>query len=166
MLTIPPDVERDAIFVKVFLQTGDGLDACKRAGFVVHGYDDRTVAEYLLDRQDIQISLLLAKESKERKPAVVDITRESIISDLDTIHQSAMIDKDYTPAIAAKKLQAQLMGVLQENVQVTHKMDVTQMSDEQLMKMIALKAKQEDLKMIDITPVGLGQINGPTTTNI
>jgi hypothetical protein len=43
MLNIPPDVERDAIFVKVYLQTGDGLDACKRAGFIINGYDDRTV---------------------------------------------------------------------------------------------------------------------------
>ena len=111
MLNIPPDVERDAIFVKVYLQTGDGLDACKRAGFIINGYDDRTVAEYLLDRCDIQEAIKVAKESKARKPASVDITRESIISDLDAIHQSAMIDKDYTPAIAAKKLQAQLMGV-------------------------------------------------------
>ena len=76
-----------------------------------------------------------------------------------------MIDKDYTPAIAAKKLQAQLMGVLQETVQVTHKMDVTRMTDDQLMKLIALKSKQEDLNMIDITPTGLSQINGPARTN-
>lgn len=165
MLNIPPDVERDAMFVKIYLQTGDALDASKRAGFVVHGYDDRTVAEYLLDRCDIQEAIKVAKESKNRKSASVDITRESIISDLDAIHQSAMIDKDYTPAIAAKKLQAQLMGVLQENVQVTHKMDVTQMSDDQLMKLIALKSKQDDLKMIDVTPTGLSQIGGPTTIN-
>ena len=166
MLNIPPDIERDAIFVKIYLQTGDGLDACKRAGFVINGYDDRTVAEYLLDRLDIQAALQLAKESQNYKPAVVEITRESIISDLDTIHQSAMFDKDYTPAIAAKKLQAQLMGVLQENVQVTHKMDVTRMTDEQLINMIALKSKREDLRMIDITPVGLGQIKNTATTSI
>jgi len=154
MLNIPPDVERDAMFVKVYLQTGDGLDACKRAGFIINGYDDRTVAEYLLDRCDIQEAIKVAKESKGRKPASVDITRESIISDLDTIHQSAMFDKDYTPAIAAKKLQAQLMGVLTENVQVTHKMDVTRMTDDQLMRLIALKSKQEDLNMIDVTRLG------------
>jgi hypothetical protein len=165
MLNIPPDVERDAMFVKVYLQTGDGLDACKRAGFIINGYDDRTVAEYLLDRCDIQEAIKIAKESKGKKPASVDITRESIISDLDAIHQSAMIDKDYTPAIAAKKLQAQLMGVLQETVQVTHKMDVTRMTDDQLMKLIALKSKQEDLNMIDITPTGLSQISGPARTN-
>ena len=76
-----------------------------------------------------------------------------------------MFEKDYTPAIAAKKLQAQLMGVLQEYVQVTHKMDVTRMTDEQLMKLIALKSKQEDLKMIDVTPTGLSQISGPARTN-
>ena len=165
MLTIPPDVERDAMFVKVYLQTGDGLDACKRAGFIINGYDDRTVAEYLLDRCDIQEAIKLARESKGSKPASVDITRESIISDLNEIHRSAMFDKDYTPAIAAKKLQAQLMGVLQENVQVTHKMDVTRMTDDQLMRLIALKSKQEDLKMIDVTPIGLGQISGPSRAN-
>lgn len=165
MLNIPPDVERDAMFVKVYLQTGDGLDACKRAGFIVNGYDDRTVAEYLLDRCDIQEAIKIAKESKARKPAAVEITRESIISDLNDIHKAAMIDGDYAPAIAAKKLQAQLMGVLSENVQITHKMDVTRMTDEQLMRLIALKSKQEDLNMIDVTPTGLSQISGPARTN-
>ena len=58
------------------------------------------------------------------------------------------------------------MGFNQENVQVTHKMDVTRMTDEQLINMIALKSKREDLKMIDITPVGLGQIKSTATTSI
>jgi len=159
MLSIPVDLEKDALFVKIFLQTGDALDACKRAGFIVHGYNDRIVAEYLLDRPDIQVALRAAKESETRKTAPVDITRESIISDLDVIHQSAMIEKDYTPAIAAKKLQATLMGMVQENIQITHNLDVTRMTDAQLVQMIAAKSRQEDLKMIDVTPVGLGQIS-------
>jgi hypothetical protein len=159
MLSLPVDLEKDALFVKIFLQTGDALDACKRAGFIVHNYNDRVVAEYLLDRPDIQAALRAAKASEIRKTAPVDITRESIISDLDVIHQSAMIEKDYTPAIAAKKLQATLMGMVQENIQVTHNLDVTRMTDAQLMQMIAAKSKQEDLNMIDVTPVGLGQIS-------
>ena len=163
MLNIPPDVERDAMFVKVYLQTGDGLDACKRAGFVVHGYDDRTVAEYLLDRCDIQEAIKAVKDSKARKPASVDITRESIISDLDSIHRSAMIDKDYTPAIAAKKLQAQLAGHLVDNVQVTHRMDPKMMTDEELIKIINLKRKQIESKMIDVTPIGIGQASVTTS---
>lgn len=163
MLNIPPDVERDAMFVKVYLQTGDGLDACKRAGFVVHGYDDRTVAEYLLDRCDIQEAIKAVKDSKARKPASVDITRESIISDLDSIHRSAMIDKDYTPAIAAKKLQAQLAGHLVDNVQVTHRMDPKMMTDEELIKIINLKRKQIESKMIDVTPIGIGQVSVTTS---
>ena len=163
MLNIPPDVERDAMFVKVYLQTGDGLDACKRAGFVVHGYDDRTVAEYLLDRCDIQEAIKAVKDSKARKPASVDITRESIISDLDSIHRSAMIDRDYTPAIAAKKLQAQLAGHLVDNVQVTHRMDPKMMTDEELIKIINLKRKQIESKMIDVTPIGIGQASVTTS---
>jgi hypothetical protein len=42
---------------------------------------------------------------------------------------------------------------------------VTRMTDDQLMKLIALKSKQEDLNMIDITPTGLSQISGPARTN-
>ena len=159
MLALPVDLERDAIFVRIFLQTGDALDACKRAGFVAHGYDDRMIAEYLLERPDIQAAMRASRDSTARKSAPVEITRESIISDLDIIHQSAMVDKDYTPAIAAKKLQATLMGMVQENIQVTHNLDVTRMTDAQLMQMIAAKSKQEDLNMIDVTPVGLGQIS-------
>ena len=77
-----------------------------------------------------------------------------------------MMKEDYGNAIAAKKGQSAVLGFNQENVQVTHKMDVTRMTDEQLINMIALKSKREDLKMIDVTPVGLGQINKPLTTDI
>mgnify|MGYP003393119859 FL=1 len=159
MLDIRPDPIMDGMFVKIYVQTGDALDAYVRAGYKVHGYEGRTVTEYLLERPDIQLAIAAASAARSSK-SPVEITRDSIISDLEDIHSNAMMDKEYAPAIAAKKLQAQLAGHLVENVQVTHKMDPKMMTDAELMRMIELKRKQITAPMIDVTPklVGIGQI--------
>jgi hypothetical protein len=160
MLTIKPHPEMDATFVKIYLQTGDALDACIRSGFKVHGHEIRTVAEYLLERPDMQLAIAAASAARSSK-SPVEITRDSIISDLEEIHSNAMIDKEYSPAIAAKKLQAQLAGHLVDNVQITHKMDPKMMTDEEIIRLMNIKRKQIEAPMIDITPQpkGLGQVS-------
>lgn len=156
MFNLPPDPDRDPKFVKVFLENGDALDAVKRAGYAVHMYDARDIADHLLDQPHIKAAIVAAQP---RVRAPIDITRDSLISDLETVFDNAMLEKDYTPAIAAKKTQATLLGMVQDNVQVTHRFDVASMSDEQIIRMMQSRQK----KMIDITPepVGIGQINGP-----
>jgi len=156
MINIPPDLERDTKFVKVFLENGDALDAVKRAGYYVHMYDARDIADHLLDQPHIKAAI---SASQPRVRAPIDITRDSLISDLEQVFDNAMLEKDYTPAIAAKKTQATLLGMVQENMQITHRFDVASMTDEQIIKLMQSRQK----KMIDITPepVGLGQINGP-----
>ena len=156
MLSIAPDPNREERFVRFYMQTGDALDACKRAGFVAHGgYDDREVAQYLIERADIRAAVQAAKDAASRP---VEITRESLLTDLEKIHTAAMGDGEYTPAIAAKKMQATLLGLVQENVQVTHRMDVTRMTDAQLIALLEKKTRQAP--MIDVTPqpVGIGHI--------
>ncbi len=153
-----PNPAADALFVKLYLQTGDALDSYIRCGHKAHGYEARTAAAWLLEQPNIQLALKTAETLKPKAP--VDITRESIVSDLDAIHASAVADKDYTPAIAAKKLQASLLGLIQENVQITHKMDVSAMTDAQLEKLIAAKAKQIDGEFT-VIPQGLGQLSAP-----
>jgi hypothetical protein len=156
-LDIPPDPVLDTIFVRNYVQTGDALDSFKRAGYMSYGFDQRDVVGCLLNRVDIQSAI---KAAFENPGNLVEITKDSIVSDLEIIHRSAMTAKDFTPAIAAKKLQAQLMGVLQENVSITHHMDVKRMTDEELIRLIELKSKSRANKMIDITPVGIGKIGG------
>ena len=158
MTPISPDPEKDAIFVQVYLQTGDALDAYVRSGHRNPMYESRVLAQWLLERADIQLALKTAETLKPKAP--VDITRESIVSDLEHIHSKAIGDKDYTPAIAAKKLQAQLSGYLAENVTVTHKLDVSAMTDAQLEKLIAAKSKRIiDGDFTEVPAHGLGQLS-------
>jgi len=132
--------EQDSIFVKVYLQNGDAVNACSRAGILIYGYDLRDVAEEMLKRPAIKLALKTAKDFTPSEIGV-DITRESIITDLGRIHDSAIRAGEYAPAISAKKLQAQLIGVLTENVQVNHRIDLLQMSDEKILELIELKTR-------------------------
>lgn len=157
-IPIQPDPEKDQIFVRLYLQTGDVLDSFIRSGHEPHGYEKRTAAEYLLERADIQLALKTAETLKPKAP--VDITRESIVSDYENVYSEAFRDKDYTAAIAAKKNQAAILGLISENVQVTHRMDVTQMSDEQIMKILTARSKHIDGEFTIAAPVGLGQLSG------
>lgn len=154
---LPPDPEKDPQFVKIYLQTGDALDAYTRCRYQAHGYEARTAAAWLLERADIQLALKTAEMLKPKAP--VDITRESIVSDLENIHARAVAESDYTPAIAAKKLQAQLSGYLAENVTIMHRLDITAMSDAEIMKHLTKNAKHIDGEFAEVAPKGLGQIS-------
>lgn len=154
-----PSAEKDALFVKLYLQSGDALDAYIRCGHKAHGYEARTVAQWMLERPEITAMLKMAETLKPKAP--VDITRESIVSDLDAIHASAVADKDYTPAIAAKKLQASLLGLISENVQITHRLDISSMSDADIMKHLTAKSKQIDGEFTVAPLQGLGQLSAP-----
>tara|TARA_R110000744_G_scaffold61455_2_gene126890 strand:+ start:883 stop:1380 length:498 start_codon:yes stop_codon:yes gene_type:complete len=157
-LKIVPDLERDTLFVKIYLQTGDALDACTRCNYMSPGYDTRMIAEYLLERPDIQLAIETGG-NEARGP--VEITRDSIVTDLETIHGAALHDDNFVAAISAKKTQAQLLGLLTSEVNINHHHEVTQMTDEQLIALLERKRKGEGHgKMIDITPdkklIGIG----------
>ena len=163
-MSFKTNVIQEAAFVKLYLKTGDAVDAVTRSGLIYGQTDPRDMADELLANPRIQDLIAAQQPPTLRRPS--EISRESIISDYERVFGAAMIKEDYGNAIAAKKGQSAVLGFNQENVQVTHKMDVTRMTDEQLINMIALKSKREDLRMIDITPVGLGQIKSTATTSI
>ena len=164
-INFAPNPDTDEMFVKIYLQTGDALDACIRAGYMTYGYEARAVADYLLDRPDIALAIKMG-QAQNRTRAPIEITRDSIVSDLENIHASAFIEKEYGHAISAKKTQATLLGFVQENVQVTHRMDVKQMTDEQILKLIALKSKQIEGEFTEVEeekqPIGLGKPDDKT----
>ena len=159
MINIPPNPLLDQAFVSIYLKSGDAVASIIRSGHALHGFDPRDVADSLLARSDILGLITESQKKVTRSPS--EITRESIVTDFENIHSAAIAEKDYAAAIAAKKNQAQILGLIQENVQITHRMDVTSMSDEQLMKLLVKKSKQIEAPMIDITPqpVGLGSIS-------
>jgi hypothetical protein len=58
------------------------------------------------------------------------------MDDMQRISEAAYGEGNYPAAISAKKLQAQLAGMLEQTLNVTHRMAVNELSDEQLMKIV------------------------------
>jgi len=158
-MSIKTNPVQESNFVRIYLKTGDAVEAVIRTGLLYGTVDPRDIADEMLASQRVQ-ELIASMQPQPSKKAS-EITRESIISDFERIHGEAMVEKDFGAAIAAKKNQATLMGLVQENVQVTHKMDVTRMTDEQIEKILEKRLKQNELKMIDVTPtpIGLGSVS-------
>lgn len=150
-----PDADRDSTFVQVFVQTNDPVAACIRAQIRDYRYDIREVARRQLARPEIQAAIAAVKKLMPSKEDV-EITLDSIVADLEHIHQEAVSDRDYTPAIAAKKLQAQMRGYLQENINITHTMRVEDMSNDELKRFLKKQPTIDGEFTAAAAPLGLG----------
>lgn len=157
-LIIETTPDQDDIFARHFLRHGDAVQACVQARIIAHGYDIRDVAAYNLDRPETKQAI---QRQKEKTAPVTDLSRESIVTDLEEIARRALDSGEFAPAIAAKKEQAQLLGYRDQNVTITHKHEATAYSDAQLEQMLAErlnKAKVIDGEFKEKQPVGLGAI--------
>lgn len=128
----------DAIFVREFVKTGDAMLATSRAGLNDSRYTLSVLAEHHLRRPEIQAAIEIARElNRDARPSGVVYTRELIIEDLERLHQEAKSDGAYAPAISAKKVQAQLLGLLDQTVNVRHSVEPREMSTDELRRRIA-----------------------------
>jgi hypothetical protein len=157
-LLIVTTSDQDDIFAKHFLRHGDAVQACVQARIVAPGYDIRDVAAYNLDREETKEAL---SRLKGKSSVPTDLSRNSIVTDLEEIAQRALDAGEFAPAITAKKTQAQLLGYLDQNVTLTVKSEVSNYSTSQLEQMLQErmnKAKVIDGEFTEKQPVGLGQI--------
>lgn len=163
-LIIESDPDKDAIFAAHYVRTKDAVAACSQAHISCPGYDMRDVAVYNLRRPETKRAIA-AEEAKP--PATIDppqeITRESILTDLQTVYEKSLSAGDYNPAITAKKTQAQLNGWLDQNVTLTVKHDASSMTDAQLEQIVQnrLRGASDKAVVIDavVTPSrGLGAL--------
>jgi len=128
----------DAIFVREYVRTGDAMLATSRAGLNDSRYTLSVLAEHHLRRPEIQAAIEIAKElNRDAKPSRMGYTRELIIEDLERLHRDARDDGMYAPAISAKKVQAQLLGYLDQTVNVRHSVEPREMSTDELRRRIA-----------------------------
>lgn len=132
----------DAIFVREYVRTGDEILAVSRAGLGDSRYALSVVAEYHLGRPEIKAAIAIQRElsrdlEKTRRRMLGGYSRELILDDLENLHQKAKEDGAYAPAISAKKVQAQLMGFLDQTVHVTHSIEPREMTTDELRRRIA-----------------------------
>lgn len=134
----------DAIFVREYVRTGDAMLATSRAGLNDSRYTLSVLSEHHLRRPEIQAAIEIAKQlNRDVRPLGIEYTRELIIEDLERLHQDARIDGAYAPAISAKKVQAQLLGYLDQTVNVRHSVEPREMSTDELRRRIAEMSRDD-----------------------
>lgn len=134
----------DAVFVREYVKTGDAMLATSRAGLNDSRYTLSVLAEHHLRRPEIQAAIEIAKElNRDAKSVVAGYTRELILEDLERLHRDARDDGMYAPAISAKKVQAQLLGYLDQTVNVRHSVEPREMSTDELRRRIAEMSGKE-----------------------
>lgn len=134
-LVITPDPDKDSAFVRHYVKSKDAVQACGQARIHCFGYDPRDVAYHQLARPEIK-QAIAAEEKRVATLPPAEITKDSIITDLERVFDESMQAGEYNPAIAAKKTQASMMGWLEQTVNINLKQDATMLSDAELLKVI------------------------------
>lgn len=123
--------KKEMAFCEEYVRTGDALTAAIKAQLQSPNYPIDVVARQLLDRPDIRLVIgVLEKHNKGATP--VEITRDSILADMQNCYEGAYLAGRYDTAIAAKRLQAALMGFLVEKREVTLVKSVGDMTNAEL----------------------------------
>lgn len=125
--------DKDAVFVEQYRLTGDAVQACIRAGIRDPRYPITVIAARTLQRPEIAGALAALKRI-ETSALPLEVTRESVVADMEEVFQRALSDGQYASAVGAKKLQGMLLGLLDQKLIISHSLKVELMSDDQLMR--------------------------------
>lgn len=145
------DAER--LFCEQVVKTNDPLKAWITARVQVDPRYTREVqVERLMELPQIKTAI---EELRKIEPAPRPIrkTREALDEDVEDIYGKALGDKDYTNALKAKQLQAQLRGMLVEKREITVTSDPDKITSADLKAFIAREIEKQNGKLIDVTPV-------------
>ena len=134
-MTIDASAEQLAVFIQEYIRREQQADAGVLAVIAADLRDPQWlphhVAELLLSRQDVQAGILAAR-SFYKPPEIKEVTAATIMADAETIFQKAKDDRQYTPALAAKKLQAEISGLLRKEIDINVRHTVETLPDSKL----------------------------------
>ena len=151
----------EAIFVDEYLRSGNAFMACNKSGLIDPRYPMEVVARRTLERPEIKAAIELGKRMQAttgRKDPPGLYSREMLLEELQRIHENALQDKSYASSINAVKAQAQMLGFLDQTVNVNHQMSVKELSLEDLRRMVSERKATQDI--IDVTPTVIKGIGG------
>jgi hypothetical protein len=131
----------DAVFCREYLKTGDAMIACVRSGLVNSEYALSVQASAQLSRPEIQAALGVLRANGLRRERVI-VTRDLIIEELQSAHEKAMETGQVSSAVSAKKLQAQLLGYLDQTVNVNHVVSARDLPLAQLRALVSGRLEQ------------------------
>lgn len=134
----------EAIFVDEYVRSGNAFLACNKAGLSDPRYPMEVVARRTLDRPEIKAAIGVARELKRKgqlggtMPGLY--SREMLLEELQRTHEQALADRQYGSAIGAVKTQAQILGYMEQTVNVMHRVSPREMSLEDLRRLVAERA--------------------------
>jgi hypothetical protein len=147
----------EAIFVEEYVRSGNAFMACNKSGLVDPRYPMEVMARRTLERPEIQAAISLTKKLGVRRGDVPGMfSREMLLDELQRVHEGALADKQYASAITAVKTQAQMLGFMEQTVNVNHHVSVRELSLDDLRRLVSERRAGDDA--IDVTPVvnGIG----------
>ena len=154
-MTIDADPERLAVFIQEYIRREQQPDAGVLAVIAADLRDPQWlphhVAELLLARSDIRAAIIAAREFY-KPPEIKQVTAHTLLADAETVFQKAKDDRQYTAALAAKRLQADLLGLSKSTVDINITHRVEDMSTAQLMK-IATAGEKETIIDTEFTEI-------------
>lgn len=138
------DDPREADFIEEYVRHNDPVKAIERSGIRGEGRDVSlsfsALADRLLAKPSVQVGVEFLRRARAYWGAG-EITRESLVASLEDIAEDARRSRKHSEAIAAKKLQAQLMGLLIERREVTFKKKIEDMTNAELMELAAKRKR-------------------------
>lgn len=146
---IDAEAKKDAVFIEQYRLTGDAITACVRAGIRDPSYPITVMAQRQLQRPEIKAALL-SLEKIDSGMVPLEVGRESIIADMEAVYQRALTDSQYASAIGAKKMQAMLLGLLDQKITVTHGFKPEMMTEEQLTRIASGNARDITKQIIEV----------------
>lgn len=147
---VNPTPSEVALFCEFYHRNGgDPVDAAVKARIVNPMYSIDTIATRLMERGDVKAGLAAIKKVLPN-PINAEITRESIVSDMQQVYERALGAGDTKGAIAAKRLQAELKKLLSAEVNINLRKDPSLMSDAELMEIV--KGRAIEAEYTDVTP--------------
>ena len=138
--------DRDMVFAREYvrlraLKTQNAAElACVRAGITNPEYHIKVVAERQLARPEVQ-RLIVEAETSGIKVERTEYTRDLFLDELQAVHERALDAKNFTSAISAVKTQAQLLGMMDQTVNINHTVSAKDLDLQTLRAMVADRAK-------------------------
>lgn len=153
------DPESLATFVTEYVRRQNEPDAATHAVIAAQLREARwlphQIGEMLLARPEIQAAISVV-QSAYKPRETKEVTLNTISTDMEVLYQEAKNARQFTAAIAAKKLQAELHGMLSKDININVKHSVSTMTDAELEKLARKKAiddKTIDAEYTEVTVV-------------
>jgi hypothetical protein len=114
--------------------------ACVRSGITDPEYNMRIVADRQLARGSVQ-RLIREFEDSSGEIERREYSRDLFLDELQSVHQKALEAKNFASAITAVKTQAQLLGMMDQTVNINHTVTAKDLDLQTLRAMVADRAK-------------------------